>query len=112
MYSMVTRSPTLGIAPLPSLRMVLVTPMAAEVREKLRIVLVLVLVVVESDGLASLRSFDAEEEDNMAEENRYGREGGDRSLCSFLSGADDVVRSAGACVPSLSFPLLSFSLPT
>lgn len=36
MYAMVTLSPTLGMGPLPSLRIVLVTPMIAAVREKPR----------------------------------------------------------------------------
>lgn len=37
-YSMVTLSPTVGMAPWPCARMVFVTPMIAEVREKFRVV--------------------------------------------------------------------------
>lgn len=51
MYSMVTVSPALGIAPEPSLRTVLVTAMIADVREKFRIV----GVVVGIEDLASLK---------------------------------------------------------
>ena len=54
-YAMVTLSPTLGIGPLPSLIIVLVTPMIAAVREKHRgldveSVLILVRSVVRSLG--------------------------------------------------------------
>ena len=57
MYAIVTLSPFWGIGPLPSLIIVLVTPMIAAVREKLRgvdveSVLILVRSVVRSLGKA------------------------------------------------------------
>ncbi len=75
MYAMVTLSPTLGIGPLPSLIMVLVTPMIAAVREKLRGVdvesgLILVRSVVRSLG----------KEENIDMEFFSGKEGGMEQL--------------------------------
>src|ERR1700712_4522755 len=55
---MVTLSPTLGMAPEPSLRTVLVTPMIAVVREKRRGVVVERAVIVEK---SVVRSFGKEE---------------------------------------------------
>ena len=82
---MVTLSPTLGIAPSPSLRTVFVTPMIADVREKRRIVLV--VLDVARDGLVNLRSFDAEEE-NMVEGVEVSGRG---EVFMFLPATDDVV---------------------
>ena len=51
-----TLSPTLGIAPLPSWRMVFETPMIADVRVKVR-----VLVIVDCESLvAAIRSCEVE----------------------------------------------------
>jgi len=111
---MVTLSPTLGIAPSPSLRTVFVTPMIADVREKRRIVLV--VLDVARDGLVNLRSFDAEEE-NMVEGVEVSGRG---EVFMFLPATDDVVSSAQVKCPFLTYlpknyllsPVtLHFSLP-
>ena len=60
MYSMVTESPFLGIGPLPSARIVLVTPMVAAVIEK--------FLVVEVESLGNLAADVRSEERNMWKE--------------------------------------------
>lgn len=67
--------------------------MIADVREKLRIVLV--VLDVARDGLVSLRSFDAEEE-NMVEGMEVSGRG---EVFMFLPATDDVVSSAQVKCP-------------
>jgi hypothetical protein len=79
-YAMVTLSPTLGTGPLPSLIIVLVTPMIAAVREKLRGVDVeSVLILVRS----VVRSLGKEENIEMEFSGKEGRRNGPALLMWF-----------------------------